>query len=115
MAVIRVRSNGSVDELTPDGGMPLALMSGIDFMNLEVALEEGDIFVFYSDGISEARNTHREDFETKRLIQSIMQHRDLMAKDIQAGLLKDVQKFVGHAPQHDDMTFIIVKVQQLSK
>jgi sigma-B regulation protein RsbU (phosphoserine phosphatase) len=111
MPILRIRKNGEVSELTPDGGMPLSLMPGIEYMNLDTSVEEGDIFVMYSDGISEARSQAGKDFEVVRLQKSIVKLRLESASDILKGVLKDIDSFVGRAHQHDDMTIIIVKIK----
>lgn len=110
LPVIKVAADGKSEQLMPDGGMPLSLMPGIEFANLETPLRKGDIFVFYSDGISEAKNTRRQDYEIERLTQVITREKDASSKDIEKAVLAEIDQFVGNAPQHDDMTLLIVKV-----
>jgi len=112
MPVLRINQAGEVKHLTPEGGMPVALMPGIEFLNLEVDLKPGDMFILYSDGISEARNDHKVDYEMERLEAVLKPIRQKPADEIQKGVLEDIKRFVGGAPQHDDMTILVVKALQ---
>jgi len=109
--VIRIQADGSTEQLDPEGGMPIGLMTGIDFGKITVDLKPGDIYLLYSDGISEARNSKREDYEIERMTEVSVQHRTEDAQSIKNHILENVKKFVGSAPQHDDMTLIVIKVQ----
>jgi serine phosphatase RsbU (regulator of sigma subunit)/CHASE2 domain-containing sensor protein len=111
MPVARIRANGTSDQLSPDGGMPIGLMGDVDFANLEVTLEPGDVFLMYSDGISEARNRKAQDFEIEKVMEAAVKARALPASGICAAILKAVDQFVGDAPQHDDMTLFVFKVR----
>lgn len=109
--VIRVRSGGEIEYLNPDGGMPIGLMTGVEFGLLKSDAVPGDVFLFYSDGISEARNRKGNDFEMENLAKSAQAVRQLSAAQIKDAVVKDVLAFVGTAPQHDDMTLLIVKIR----
>lgn len=111
MPVLRVRADGSSDQLSPDGGMPIGLVGDVEFGLLQTDLEPGDIFLMYSDGISEARNRKAEDFEMERLTQAVVGARAQNAAGICKTVLTAVEKFVGDAPQHDDMTLFVFKVK----
>ena len=82
----------------------------------EVPLVQGDVFLFFTDGLSEAMNVHAELFGERRLRDVVegaesagtdeMDDTDDMKKRILAA----VRDFVGEAAQHDDMTMVILKV-----
>ena len=71
----------------------------------------GDVFVLYTDGLTEAMNRRREEFGEDRLSQSLEKYAFGSADDILHGLIADVQAFTGRAPQHDDMTLVVVKIE----
>jgi serine phosphatase RsbU (regulator of sigma subunit) len=54
--------------------MPLGLMPGMDYEEKEITLERGESVLFYSDGLVEAHDPHREMFGFPRL-------RDLVGTD----------------------------------
>ncbi len=111
MPVARIRANGDVEQLSPDGGMPIGLVGDVDFGRIEVPLEAGDVYLMYSDGISEARNRKAQDFEIDRLTDAAKRSRKEPASGIAARILEQVELFVNGAPQHDDMTLFVLKVR----
>lgn len=111
MPVLRVRADGSSDQLSPDGGMPIGLVGDVDFCTLETALAPGDVLLMYSDGISEARNHKREDFEMERMTAAALQYRKLTAPEICTKIVELVDRFAAGMPQHDDMTLFVFKVR----
>ncbi|MEW5981450.1 MAG: SpoIIE family protein phosphatase [Acidobacteriota bacterium] len=102
--------------LTPDGMvLGLRIDDGQRFESLlaEETLELGseDILVFFTDGISEAMNERSDCFGESRLATLIEAHADLGFEEMRERILREIEAFVGNAPQHDDMTMIILKVQ----
>jgi len=76
-----------------------------------IALTPGDLFVFFTDGITEAMNTADDFFGDQRLGQIIEDHGHLPPDELRERILREVSAFVGDAPQHDDMTMILLKVE----
>lgn len=111
MPVVRIQSSGETSLLTPDGGMPIGLVGDVDFGRLEVSLEPGDVFLMYSDGISEARNRKAQDFEIERVMDAAKRFRLEPASAICAQIVQAVDLFAAGAPQHDDMTLFVFKVR----
>jgi phosphoserine phosphatase RsbU/P len=72
-------------------------------------LEPGEVIILYSDGVSEAHNEQKELFGMERLIGSAVEHRSKSALEIGKGILSAVDKFVGEAQQHDDITLVVLK------
>jgi len=54
-------------------------------------------------------NENREFYGEERLIDFIKTHQELSSKELINMILKDVNKFVNHMPQHDDMTIVVIK------
>ena len=107
--------------LTPDG---LVLGLRIDGVaaKFEQLLEErtlplrhGDLFVFFTDGITEAMNQAAELFGEDRLQQLVEEHGHLPPDELRERILREVDAFVGDADQHDDMTMILLKVDEATR
>ncbi len=92
-------------------GMALNLVDEPSVEELEVALRPGDVYVFYSDGITEAENNSRDQFGEERLMAILDRLHEETANGILQGTLKEVQNFVGGYEQSDDMTMIVLKVR----
>tara|TARA_B100000315_G_C14120796_1_gene382478 strand:- start:197 stop:562 length:366 start_codon:yes stop_codon:yes gene_type:complete len=90
-------------------GMPLGIMEGL-FSNGTVDVKKGDIFVVYTDGVTEAMNTKHEMFGDDKLAEIIKKQRSKSIGEIVDVIHDEVSKFEGKAPQHDDITVIAVKV-----
>jgi sigma-B regulation protein RsbU (phosphoserine phosphatase) len=76
----------------------------------ELQLGAGQVLVFYTDGFTEAMNTHGEEFGEDRLLASIARYRDHSSAMLIQAICGDVTAFSGDAPQHDDMTMVVVRV-----
>jgi sigma-B regulation protein RsbU (phosphoserine phosphatase) len=103
--------------LVPDGlVLGLKLDSGQMFERLlqesTIALNAGDLFVFYTDGISEAMNEGDDCFGENRLGQLVEEHAHLPSAELRERILREIEAFVGSAPQHDDMTMILLKIDE---
>jgi phosphoserine phosphatase RsbU/P len=102
----------------PDGMvLGLALDTGDAFNRLleEVTLPlgAGDLFLLYTDGISEAMNVDGDCFGDGRLADLAREHADLGSSELRERILDEVRRFAGAAAQHDDMTMVLVKVGSL--
>jgi phosphoserine phosphatase RsbU/P len=78
-----------------------------------LALHTGELYVLFTDGISEAMNETDECFGETRLGGLLEDHADLPSEELRERVLREVQTFVGGAPQHDDMTMILLKIEDL--
>ena len=78
---------------------------------MEEQLKTGDILLFYTDGIPEAMNEKKELFGFERLETTMKEmNTEASCKEILEKLLDAARSFAGTAPQHDDMTVVVVKV-----
>ena len=101
--------------LAPDGlVLGLRIDDGERFASLlaEVTLRilPGDLLVLFTDGISEAMNEHADCFGETQLAELVEEHGHLPIGELRERILREITAFVGGAPQHDDMTMILLKV-----
>ena len=75
-----------------------------------VPLTTGDLFLFYTDGISETMNAEGDCFGDTRLAALLERHADLPPAEIRERILREVQAFAGTAAQQDDMTMLLLGV-----
>ncbi len=92
-------------------GIPIGIFEDQEYIEDSFKLERGDVFVVYTDGIPEARNTKKEEFGFERFKETVKKNADKTAQEIKDEILNAVSRFVGEAKQHDDTTFMVVKYQ----
>jgi len=107
----------SVKILAPDGlVLGLKIDKGEMFERLlqeeSLPLGPGDLFVFFTDGISEAMSPADECFGEGRLGQLVQEHGNLPFEQLRERILREIRAFQGSASQHDDMTMLLVKVDE---
>jgi serine phosphatase RsbU (regulator of sigma subunit) len=84
-------------------GMPLGLMSGMTYEQVEVKLVPGDHLLLYSDGITEAHDPSRRMFGGPRLAAAVM----AAEGDLISCLLGELSAFTGASwEQEDDITLL---------
>jgi sigma-B regulation protein RsbU (phosphoserine phosphatase) len=106
--------------LAPDGMVVgLKLDNGEMFERLlreeTIPLRPGDLYLFFTDGISEAMNARDDCFGESRLGQLVEAHAHLPSDELRERVLREIAAFVGDAPQHDDMTMILLKVDEVTE
>lgn len=93
------------------GGVALGLVPHARYCKAMLQLDPDDIVVLFTDGISESRNGHGEEFGETALGKLILSNLQLSALELQNLIQTRVQQFAGAAPQHDDMTLLVLKVR----
>lgn len=111
--VIYHNASGNVSLISPNG-LALGLEKGDLFRRVitesEEKIESGKTFIFYTDGFTEAVNKKGEEYGLDRMIEIAKSWNYSSASHIQDKMMADVNKFIGKAQQHDDMTMVIVKI-----
>ena len=107
-----------VQILAPDGlVLGLKIDKGEMFERLlqeqTIPLHSGDVYLFFTDGISEAMNESDDCFGEQRLGRLVEEHAHLPPAELRERVLREIEAFVGTAPQHDDMTMILLKIDAL--
>jgi sigma-B regulation protein RsbU (phosphoserine phosphatase) len=99
--------------LSPSG-LGLGLDKGHRFDDLleevETPLEPGDVFLFCTDGLSEAMSPEAELFGEGRLRRLLEQSDGMRAEELRERILEEVRHFVAGAPQADDLTLVLLEV-----
>jgi hypothetical protein len=104
---------GEVNLISPNG-LALGLEKGDLFRKVitefEEKIESGKTFIFYTDGFTEAVNKKGNEYGLDRMFEIAKSWNNSKALEIQEKMMADVNKFIGKAPQHDDMTMVILKI-----
>lgn len=91
-------------------GMPLGTFPGTSYDQLVVEINQGDVFVFCTDGVYETFNAADEEFGTERVAEIVQSHRGETADTIANAIVEAAEGFRADGPQTDDLTVVTVKV-----
>ncbi len=104
-----LKRGAEVQELEASG-LPLGMMRGEEYNELNVELQAGDFVIFYTDGIDEAVNEAEEMYSFERLKKIIKQaDSEICAEEMIRRIVLDVKAYVGDAEQYDDMTIVVLR------
>ena len=104
-------STGQVHELAAHG-IALGVLKAIKLEECEIGVAPGDTVVFYTDGVTEARNGKGELFWEERLRATLEAHAEDSAQKIQNAILAAVEEFTDGAPLADDLTLFVIKREE---
>jgi sigma-B regulation protein RsbU (phosphoserine phosphatase) len=88
-------------------GFPPGLLEQASYQDTALELASGDSVLFFSDGISDAKNAAQEPYGIERVVQLCEKFRTAPPADLLEHIFLDVAEFTGDEPQHDDMTVAI--------
>jgi len=91
---------------------PLGIVEDCRYEASRVFLKGSDVVVLYTDGVVEAVNASGEMYGFDRFLAAIGEGRSLPSEALLSGLVHEVERFVGGVEQHDDITIVIVKVEE---
>lgn len=105
-----IRQPGKPFELLKDKrGLVLAGMEGMAYTDYEIKLEKGATLFVYTDGVPEATNAQNQLFEFERVEKALNVNAEAAPSDLLKVIRGEVDKFVGDAPQFDDLTMLAIK------
>ena len=104
-----VLRNGEILE-TKIEGVPIGLLDGREYDEVEIASEPGDVLVLYSDGVDEQPNEKGDEFGRERIMRVLKKHGTEAPQAIADAILAAVDKFRGAVPIFDDQTVVVMRV-----
>ncbi len=105
-----VRNADGISFLKPSGiafGMAAARVFDPRLGRETVVLAPGDLLLLYSDGITEAMDREQDQFGEERLVEALREPAD--SATLCARIVDAVNTFAAGAPQHDDMTLVVIR------
>ena len=91
------------------GGIPLGILEATPYDAGSVVLQSGDWLVVFTDGVVEAENNLTEEYGEPRLLFVVHSGAALGPSQLLQSIMTDLDRFVAGAPQHDDVTCMLVK------
>lgn len=103
------RASGEVERLT-NGGLPFGILAETSFETGSLVLQPGDWLIVFTDGLVEAEDTARNEYGEERLLEMLKVDSTVTPDDLLRRIMTNLDAFVGTAPQHDDVTCVLVQV-----
>ncbi len=108
-------ANGAVERLESTG-LPLGMMPpemlemlGKNYTEKTLQLNHGDLLALYFDGVTEAHDIHENEWGDERLVECLRKVEKNSAQQIVERIFEQIDQFAATAPQHDDITVLIIK------
>jgi sigma-B regulation protein RsbU (phosphoserine phosphatase) len=103
------RRTGAIERLHA-GGIPLGILEDAPYESGTVTLESGDWLVIFTDGVTEAENGRAEEYGEARLMTVLWANLAATPQALLNTILLDTDRFTAGAPQHDDITLMLLRV-----
>ncbi len=114
MRTIHFQDATDTCNLLQGDNMPIGFPGQDTFSQISVPFNPGDFFVFYSDGLTEAKNRNDNLYGEKRLVDFVMKNARFEPEDIINKLWEDIVEFSESETFDDDITCVIVKIEKES-
>lgn len=100
---------GTESQVLQVAGIPPGLFADVTYDMLKVQLQPGDSVLFFTDGLTDARNVHRVDFETEGLRNVCHRHAGESRIELLRHIFNGLQDFTTNGNQWDDMTAAVIR------
>ena len=109
--VVHLHGKTGLHEILHGDNLPLGIREGEIYDQISVPFELGDLFLFYSDGVTEARSSTGELFGPQRLEECVVSNGQLEPAALVEAVRQAVATFTG-GRLTDDLTCVAIRVQE---
>ncbi len=110
--LLRASANSQVKRIRLEAGGPvIGLLPNVPYSGDVLTLAAGDLLLAYTDGISEAMTEADEEWGEERMLAAAEDGRQRSAQEVVLAIFAAADQFTGGAPQHDDMTLLVLKIE----
>lgn len=105
--VLHCRRGAGAPARVGEGGLPLGLMGGSAYASASVAVEPGDLFAVWTDGLDETTNAAGQELGREAIERTIVERVERPLAEIRRAVFDLVR---AHGPQGDDRSLLLVRV-----
>lgn len=110
--VLRRNGSAGIEVLRLEAcGPVVGLLQRAEFEQRELMMLPGDLFIAFTDGISEAMDADGEEWGEEKMIELAAAHMNEPVEGMLLVLFDGADRFAAGAPQHDDMTVVLMKLE----
>jgi sigma-B regulation protein RsbU (phosphoserine phosphatase) len=110
--IVHLHGKTGLHEILHGDNLPLGIREGEIYDQISVPFEPGDLFFFYSDGVTEARSPTGELFGPQRLEECVVSNGQLEPGSLVEAVRQAVATFTGTERLTDDLTSVAIRVQE---
>jgi len=110
--IIHLHSETGLCEVVHGENLPLGIREGEIYNQIAVPFESGDLLIFYSDGVTEARNAAGELFGVDRLLSCVTTNSHLAPEALVEAIRKATVSFSESGRLIDDLTCVALKIEE---
>jgi anti-sigma regulatory factor (Ser/Thr protein kinase) len=108
--MVHLHGKTGLHEILHGDNLPLGVREGEIYDQISVPFEPGDLFVLYSDGVTEARSSRGELFGPERLEECVVSNGRLEPTSLVEAIRQTVATFTGSGRLTDDLTVVAIQV-----
>lgn len=106
-----LRSDTTLETMVQTGPV-VGVIKNLEYPSETIDFSIGDRLVMYTDGVIEARNEHRELYDSDRLKEMIIANKDKDLRDFVTIIYDDILKFKNNAPDDDDIAMLAIDMNK---
>lgn len=111
--IVQLHGRTGVSEVLHGDNLPLGVREGEIYEQVSVACEPGDLLVFFSDGITESRNSAGELYGAERLEEYVRAHSQLEPPALVEAIRQAAVAFSESGRLNDDLTSVAIRVEEV--
>lgn len=104
-----LHADGTLQTLSKSHGLPLGIYKNKNYKSGSLELKYGDLFLLYTDGVINSRDSTDQHYGTEKLEQNILHMADLSVAEVVDKLSKSIVIYEGEKKQEDDITLLALR------
>jgi len=105
-----IRGDSGEAVFLTEHGIAMGVLPDMDITPEHMQLKPGDLFILYTDGVTEAFDPGYNAFGEERLVHVAKECRSLPSGIVRDRIIAAIREYTGSAPQSDDITLVVIRV-----
>ena len=93
------------------GGLLFGVLENVHYEEGELSLQNGDMILMYTDGVSEAMDSNDEEFGEKQIAHIVARNRELPLDELLSLIENEVSIYHGSSSYSDDFTLLAARIK----
>ncbi|HSB64560.1 MAG TPA: PP2C family protein-serine/threonine phosphatase, partial [Thermoanaerobaculia bacterium] len=107
--VLKLDAEGRIVVRLGSGSYPLGIKKNVQYAPVTTCLAPGEVLLFHSDGLPEARGANGEEFGDAHIEHLLFRRSGARPYELVAALVQDLDLFLGRAAAEDDVSIAVIR------